>query len=113
MSCFRLSSFALAKPLTQRISFATVLGLAGLSLGVSACSEAPKAGDCERLLMHLVEVEVSASSAAKDKQAEHKVELADGARASFVERCNNELKAKQVTCALEAKSSEELDACDG
>lgn len=123
MSCFRaLSPLALAKPLFAKPLFrrlspsakvaSAALALAALSFSTSACSEAPQAGDCERLLMHLVDVEVNSGSADKDKQAKHKVDLSNGARESFVERCNNDLKASQVTCALKAGSSKELDDCD-
>jgi hypothetical protein len=114
MSCFRVSAIVpRARSLAKRFAPAATVAIAAMSLGLSACSEAPAAGDCERLLMHVVDVEVGSGPAKKDKQAQHKVDLANGARETFVERCNTELKASQVTCALKAKSSKDFDACDG
>jgi hypothetical protein len=111
MSCLRgLSPYIVtAKSFVQRAAFVGALGL----VGSSACSKAPADGDCERLLVHLVEIEVGAGLASEEDRAKHKLDLADGSRATFVKRCNEELKAVQVTCSLKAKTSEEIEACDG
>ncbi len=113
MSCFRVSlPLPWAKPVARQVTFAGTLAIAALTLGSSACSEAPAAGDCERLLMHIVDLEINSASTSKDKQENHKVELVNGTREAFIERCDSELKASQVTCGLKAKTSEELEACD-
>jgi hypothetical protein len=85
----------------------------GLALGASACSEVPADGDCEKLLLHLVDVEVNSGTASEADRAKHKTRLTEETREAFVERCNNDLKASQVTCSLKAKTAEEIEACDG
>ena len=89
------------------------LALGGLAWAASACSEAPADGDCDKLLLHLVELEVNAGPASQPDKVRHKASLAEESRAQFVERCNSKLKATQVACGLKATTSEELDACDG
>jgi len=110
MSCLRALSphIVTAKSFVQRAALIGALGL----VGTAACSKAPADGDCEKLLIHLVEIEVNAGLASEAERAKHKLDLADGSRTSFVKRCNEELKADQVTCSLKAKTSEELEACD-
>lgn len=110
MSCLRALSphIETAKSLAQRAAFLGALGL----VGSAACSKAPADGDCDKLLLHLVEIEVNAGVASEADRAKHKLDLADGSRASFVKRCNEELKGDQVTCSLKAKTAEELEACD-
>lgn len=89
------------------------LALAALALTASsACSPAPADGDCERLLLHLVELEVNSGLAAEKERAQHKLSLALGSRKTFVKRCNTELKSDQVTCALKARTPAEIEACD-
>ncbi len=122
MSCLRALSphiVTATKSLAQRAAFSSALSLGTLSLGAlslvgtAACSKAPADGDCEKLLLHLVELEVNSGLASESDREKHKLELVGGSRAVFVKRCNEELKAKQVRCSLKAKTSEELDACDG
>lgn len=115
MSCFRalLPSSVSAKFFARQGGLLTALALAGLTLGGSACSQAPAEGDCDKLLTHLVEIEVNSGLASEAERAQHKLDLVDGSRANFIKRCNEELKAKQVTCTLKAKTSEEIEACDG
>jgi hypothetical protein len=110
MSCLRALSphIVTAKSFAQRAALVGALGL----VGGAACSKAPADGDCEKLLLHLVEIEVNAGLANETQRAKHKLDLADGSRTNFVKRCNEELKADQVTCSLKAKTSEELEACD-
>lgn len=90
-----------------------LLALGGITLGASACSEVPADGDCEKLLLHLVDLEVNAGPASEADRAKHKTRLSEETRTTFVERCEADLKASQVTCSLKAKSAEEVEACDG
>lgn len=110
MSCFRQSLPFLrsVKSLAHGGSLLAALTL----LGASACSKAPAEGDCEKLLHHLVEIEVNNGLADEPNRKKHKVNLTEAVRENFVERCNTELKAKQVTCTLKAKTSKEIEACD-
>ena len=111
MSCFRQSLPILrsVKSLATRGSLVAALAL----LGSSACSQAPADGDCEKLLEHIVEIEVNNGLADEADRTQHKIDLTAAARENFLERCTNELKAVQVTCTLKAKTSEEIEACDG
>jgi hypothetical protein len=115
MSCFRalLPSSDFANSVARRRGLLAALALAGMTLSTAACSKAPAAGDCDKLLTHIVEIEVNTGLASEPDRAQHKLDLVDGSRAHFVKRCNEELKAKQVTCSLKAKTSEEIEACDG
>ena len=111
MSCFRqsLPIFRSVKSLAKRGSLLAALAL----FGSGACSEAPADGDCEKLLVHIVEFEVNNGLADEVNRKQHKIDLTAATRESFVERCKAELKADQVTCTLKAKTSEEIEACDG
>lgn len=118
MSCFGASTLiaslksASLRTASLRTAILSALALGGLALTASGCSEAPADGDCEKLLVHLVAMEVNAGSATDAKKLEYKSTLADETRESFVERCNTKLKARQVTCSLQATTSEEVEACD-
>jgi hypothetical protein len=115
MSCFcaSLPFLKSAKSLARRASVLATLALATLALAsTSACTQAPADGDCDKLLLHLVEIEVNSGLASEKDRAQHKLDLADGSRAAFVKRCNTELKADQVTCTLKAQTSAEIEACD-
>jgi len=88
-----------------------ILGVALAAL-VSGCSEAPADGDCAKLHAHLVELEVNTGAAADADKAKHKTDLAEATRKTFIERCESNLKAKQVSCSLKSTNAEELEACD-
>ncbi len=87
------------------------IGLIAAALG-SACSEAPADGDCAKLFSHLVEMEAAKSKASDADKTKHKAAMDNEPRAAFVERCNTDIKAAQVTCSLKAKTLKEVDACD-
>ena len=67
MSCFRALSphIVTAKSFAQRAAFIGALGI----FGSAACSKAPADGDCEKLLLHLVEIEVKSGLASEADQA--------------------------------------------
>jgi hypothetical protein len=83
--------------------------IGGLAVLVG-CSDAPSAADCERLLDHVVELELAAPGAPKDPGPRQK--LVDQVRKDFLSTCAKELRKAQVACALEAKQGAELAACD-
>ncbi len=82
-----------------------------LALGAS-CSEAPADGDCAKLFAHLVEMQEAGSKASAADKDKHRAAMETGEKAKFVARCETEIKAIQVTCSLEAKTMDDLDACD-
>ncbi len=96
-----------------RRHFARLLGVsfAVAALG-SGCSEAPAAGDCDKLFEHLVSLEEAASSASADEKAKHRAAIGASSGAAFVKRCEENIKASQVTCSLKAQNMTELEACD-
>ncbi|MCP4449447.1 MAG: hypothetical protein GY811_29550 [Myxococcales bacterium] len=93
---------------------ATLLG-AGLTFvlaGAASCSKAPADGDCAKLFGHLLEMEAASSTASDEDKAKHKASMDATQRGEFVERCERNIKAAQVTCSLKATTPEEIDACD-
>ena len=87
------------------------IGLSAIFLG-SACSEAPADGDCAKLFDHLVGMEAAQSKGNDEAKAEHKAAMDKDKRTEFVERCETNIKAVQVTCSLKATTLEEIEACD-
>ncbi len=87
------------------------LGLAAAMFG-SACSEAPAAGDCAKLFSHLVDMQAAKSNASDEDKAKHKATIEKETGPEFIERCEHNIKADQVTCSLKATSKEEIEACD-
>jgi len=78
----------------------------------SACTEAPAAGDCSKLFGHLVDLQAQQVKASDADKAEYKASIEADKRGEFVQRCERDIKASQVTCSLSAKTMKELEACD-
>jgi hypothetical protein len=83
---------------------------------VAACGDAPTRAQCERLLDHVLELEVQAAGANtpetradldKQKQA-----VADSIRKEFMDTCLDKLPRSEVNCGLGAKTMDELAKCD-
>jgi len=87
------------------------VSLAAAMLG-SACSEAPADGDCAKLFGHLVDMEAAASDSSDADKAKNKLVLEKEKKPEFVERCERNIKASQVTCSLKAKTLKEIEVCD-
>lgn len=94
-----------------RTSYLALL-LATSGAAGSACSEAPAAGDCAKLFSHLVDLEAAKSQGTDEEKAERKTTMENENRAEFVERCETNIKASQVTCSLKATTLKEIEACD-
>jgi hypothetical protein len=103
-------------------SLAPLALVAGLATG---CGDAPSKDDCEKLLEHLVELEVSAGGAkpptegdqaaidaARAELAKQKKAIVDAASAKFIEACADKTPKAVVTCSLAAKSLEDVAKCD-
>jgi hypothetical protein len=87
------------------------VSLAAAMLG-SACSEAPAAGDCAKLFSHLVDLEEAKSDSSDADKAEHRLAIDKDKGPEFVERCERNIKAAQVTCSLKATTIKEIETCD-
>jgi hypothetical protein len=93
---------------------------AGLCLA-AGCSDAPSKDQCEKLLDHLIELEMKAGGTdaeltpeMKDDLAKQKTQVVDFAVGQkFIETCTDKTPKKVVECGLAAKSAEDLAKCDG
>lgn len=91
-----------------------------LASALAGCSDAPSKSDCEKLLEHLIEIEIKAgggdgelSAEMKDdleKQKKQVVEFATGQK--FIETCTEKTPKKVVQCALAAPTPAEVAKCD-
>ena len=82
------------------------------------CGDKPSKGDCDQLLDHLIEIEVSAAGtdeltpemqADLDKQ---KVGIRDHIKKQFMSQCMDKTPGGYVRCGLKARNLEELAECD-
>jgi hypothetical protein len=107
-------------------SFASCVAPLALIAGLAACGDAPSEGDCQKLLEHLVELEVSAGGAkpptegdqaatdtARAELTKQKKAIVDGASAKFLEACVDKTPKSVVTCSLAAKTLDDVAKCDG
>jgi len=79
---------------------------------LSACTKAPAAHDCERLFDHIVQLNAHQSHASEADKATFAQGVQTKARPDFLQRCQRNIKATQVQCALAAKTLAAFDACD-
>lgn len=93
----------------RRLTFALAVLFA---LPAAACSKAPEDGQCDKLMDHLVELKLVEAKVSADKAPESRKSLHEAMDAKFKKRCETELRASQVQCALKAKDRAGLDACD-
>ena len=91
--------------------------LATAALG--ACSDAPSKSDCEKLLDHLIDLEMKSGGSGEvtadmkkdlDKQRTAIREFAAGQK--FLETCTEKTPKKVVECGLAAKTSDDVAKCD-
>lgn len=81
-------------------------------LALCGCSNAPAAGDCDKLLTHVVDLELNGAKVEGSVRDEQGTALRTNVGERFVARCNAELPAKQVRCGLKAATREALASCD-
>lgn len=89
------------------------------AIGVAAgCTEKPSTADCQKLMNHVVDMELEAGGASAlggdlaADVAEQKKKLIDYVRTDFIDTCEKNLPASQVKCGLKAKSMAQLADCD-
>ena len=89
-----------------------------LALGLAGCSDKPSVEQCEKLLSHIVTIEVQSAAddapggARSDDLAEQKAEIEQYLGAEFIETCQATYSRERVVCALASGSYEELIICD-
>ncbi|HKE16976.1 MAG TPA: hypothetical protein VKB80_19015 [Kofleriaceae bacterium] len=92
----------------------TALGLAlaaALSLAGAACQGKPSAGECDRVMRHVVDLEAADSGAGAvppDQRAELEARKKSVLQSIGTQYCRDEMSTAQVKCALEAKTLAEL-----
>ena len=94
--------------------------LAVVAMIVAAgCSSGPSTDQCQKLLEHLIDLEVAAGGGkaaatdeAKAEQAKQKKQIAAGAATKFDEACVHKTPKDVVECALAARTLEDVAKCD-
>jgi len=96
-----------------------LLIVAGLfALWLPGCGDRPSSGDCEKLLGHMVDLEIaSAGSEAsapdqKKNLAKQKKDLTNVLRSDFMKQCEERTPGTFVACALRKNSYDKLADCD-
>lgn len=91
----------------------------GTTLATAACQATPSKSDCDKLLAHLIDIEVSSGGgdklpeAMKAEVAKQKQAIKDYAVGQkFLETCTQKTPKKVVACGLAAKNADELAKCD-
>ena len=91
----------------------------GTFLATAACEATPSKSDCEKLLAHLIDIEVTSGGGDKlpptmkgelDKQKAAIRDYAVGQK--FISTCSEKTPKKVVSCGLAAKNADELAKCD-
>jgi hypothetical protein len=87
-------------------------------LALGACANTASSGDCEKLLDHIVDLEVAAAGAEGDTPEQskdldkQKKELKDAIKGDFMKQCTEQTPSSVVSCALKKKSLADLGECD-
>lgn len=87
-------------------------------VSIASCSDAPSKADCEKLLDHVVELELEHGGGEGVKKelaeelAEQKKRVIDYVRKDFMDTCIEDLPRSQLQCGLKAKSMSQLFECD-
>jgi hypothetical protein len=101
----------------RRIALALLsFGIAGLA----GCGDAPSKSDCDKLLAHLIDLEVAASGGkpvaetpdGKQQLDKQRKQVAEAASAKFEDACVDKTPKQVVDCALAAKTLDDIAKCD-
>ena len=86
-------------------------GLALAALALSGCGGKPSAGDCDKVVRHIIDLE-AAEGGGGAVPADQKAELEQRKKSVFqsigTTYCRDEMSVAQVKCALEARNLTEL-----
>ena len=104
---------------------AALIAAAALAIAGAGCGDAPSKDDCQKLLDHLVDLEVAAGGgkalAAGDEAADkarageidkQKKQIAAAAGDKFLDVCVHKTPKSVVECSLRARSLDEVAKCD-
>ena len=89
-----------------------------LAVGSIACGDKPSNQECEKLLDHFIDIEVSAagtdqlSPEMKADLEKQKAALREHLKKAFMDQCMEKTPGGYVKCGLKARSLEELAKCD-
>jgi hypothetical protein len=89
-----------------------------LTLATVGCGDEPSKGDCEKLLDHMIDVEIaeagtdSISDEMKKDIERQKSELREYLGKEFVDKCVAELPEAHVACALKARTKDDIAKCE-
>lgn len=95
----------------------TLTALIAVSL-LAACGDTPSKSDCQKLLDHVVDLELKAGggdAVHKDVAAElddQKKRVMDYVGKDFLDTCIDDLPKSQLECGLKAKTMAQLFECD-
>ena len=92
--------------------------IAAIAAALAGCGDEPSKDDCEKLLDHMIDVEITAAGTdsitpeMKADIAKQKHELRAYLGQEFVKKCVNELPRSHVDCALNARTKADVAACE-
>jgi hypothetical protein len=99
----------------------TVVIAAGLVIGIlgAGCDDSASTAQCEKVLDHVIELEIAAGGGGKalpDSMkadlAKQKMNLAKAHRDTFVQSCTKNTPAKVAECSLAARTLDEYAQCE-
>jgi len=104
-------------PRRAALALLALTASAGLSAG---CGDAPSRNDCQKLLEHLIDLEIASGGGkpeaeteeAKAQRVKFRKQIADGASEKFFEACVHKTPKAVVDCSIAAKTLEDAAKCD-
>jgi len=102
----------------KTIATSSMFAVFFLLLFSAGCGDKPSQGDCQKLLDHLIDVEVSSAGTDEltaDMQADldkQKQGIREHIKSQFMTQCMDKTPGSFVKCGLKARSLEELAKCD-
>jgi hypothetical protein len=82
---------------------------------LAGCSKKPTEDACEKLLNHVVDLEMAAGGTSGGDKAEldaQRKKVSDDIGKDFLNSCVKDLPMKQLECGMAAKTLEDLGKCD-
>ncbi len=104
---------------TRQIIYATIAcAILTLSMTTTGCQKRPSEADCTKLLDHVIDIYAAAGGVdTKTKSVAKEVErqksrIRDYLKAEVLKQCTTSRTTDYVACALKAKDSDALAACE-
>ncbi len=102
----------------KTIASSSLSAVLALFLATAGCGDKPSQGDCEKLLDHLIDMEISEAGTdeltteMQDDLAKQKQGILEHIKTQFMSQCTDKTPGSYVKCGLKARSLEELAKCD-